>query len=67
MRNTCKYHFVKDRKTIHRGITEDLERREGEHRNTYGKGHIKKIGHCTTKEAALKWEKDGGKRPYKNN
>jgi predicted GIY-YIG superfamily endonuclease len=66
MRNVCKYQFVKNGKVIHRGRTEDLERREREHVSTFGNGHIKKIGRCTTLEAALKWERDGGKRPYKN-
>ena len=36
-RDTYKYHFIKDRTVVHRGITNDLERREQEHQNTYGK------------------------------
>lgn len=66
MRNAYKYHFIKNGKVVHRGITEDIERREREHKNTYRGGHMKKIGRCTTKNAALEWERDGGKRPYKN-
>ena len=61
-RETYKYHFIKDRTVVHRGITEDLERREGEHERRYGGGHIKQIGNRTTDEAARKWEAEGGKR-----
>ena len=61
-RDTSKYHFIKDRKVVHRGITDDLERREQEHQEAFGGGHIKQIGHRTTREAAEEWERKGGKR-----
>ena len=61
-RDTYKYHFIKDRNVVHRGITDDLERREQEHQTKYGGGHIKQIGRQTTEEAARKREDEGGKR-----
>lgn len=61
-RDTYKYHFIKDRKVMHRGITNDLKRREREHQAVFGGGRIKQIGHRTTEEAAREWEERGGKR-----
>ena len=56
-RKTYKYHFKIGNKIVHTGITNDLDRREREHKNTHdGKGHIKKVGRATTRDAALKWE-----------
>lgn len=61
-RDTYKYHFKVGNKIVHRGITKDLERREREHRNSgSSSGHIMQVGHKTTKEAALQWERNGGK------
>lgn len=57
-RNTYKYHFKVGHKVIHRGITIDLERREGEHQREYPTGHIKQVGRRSTREAAQKWEKE---------
>ena len=60
-RDTYKYHFKIGNKIVHGGITDDLERREQEHKATFGeKGHIKQVGRRTTEEAARKWEKDKG-------
>ena len=56
-RSTYKYHFKIGNRIVHTGITNDIERREQEHKNTFGaKGHIKKVGRATTRDAALKWE-----------
>ena len=57
-RDTYKYDFLdKEEKIIHSGITNDLERREGELRRQYEQSaHIKQIGNRTTREAARKWE-----------
>ena len=52
-----KYHFKKGNRIIHTGITNDLERREEEHKRTYDKkGHIFQVGHRVTRTSALKWE-----------
>ena len=59
--DTYRYHFVKDRKVVHRGMTDDLERREQEHRQKHGSGHIVQVGRRTTRDAARKWEHKGGK------
>ena len=61
-RNTNKYHMKVGNKIVHRGITDDLERREAEHQQKWPEGHISKVGNKTTREAALKWEQDGGTR-----
>ena len=62
-RDTAKYHLIKDRKVVHRGITDrPLEERESEHQEGYPGSHIKQIGRRTTREKGLEWEKNGGKR-----
>lgn len=63
VRNTGKYHLIKHRKIVYRGITgRQLEDREGEHQKEYPGSHIRQIGRRTTRERALEWERDGGKR-----
>ncbi|MCY4290515.1 MAG: hypothetical protein OXC72_01995 [Roseovarius sp.] len=62
-RDTYKYHFKKDRRIVHTGITNDLDRRQAEHRDTYGQtGKIVKVGYATTRDAALKWEREQAER-----
>ena len=60
-RDTYKYHLIKDRKVVHRGITDDLGRREGEHQQEFPGSHIVQVGNRTTRGAALRWERRGGK------
>ena len=55
-RNTYKYDFKVGNKIMHSGITEDLERRERQHKQKWPKGHIVHVGRKTTREAAEKWE-----------
>jgi len=62
-RDTIKYHLKQGRKIVHRGITNDLERRESEHQEEFPGSKIEQVGRHTTREAALQWERDGGKRP----
>ena len=59
-RDTYKYAFKKGHKIVHKGITDDLERRESEHQQKWPGGHIKQVGRRTTEEAARQWEKDVG-------
>jgi len=59
-RNIYKYEFKVRQKIVHKGITEDLERREQEHQQEWPEGHIRKIGRITTEEAAREWEKKQG-------
>ena len=61
-RDTYKYQVKVGQKVIHRGITHDLERREQEHQQKWPKADITQVGHRTTRDAALKWEREGGKR-----
>lgn len=62
-RDTYKYHFKNGRKIVWSGITDDLERREGEHQRKPGwsGGHILQVGHRTTEEAAREWEEKQNK------
>jgi predicted GIY-YIG superfamily endonuclease len=59
-RDTYKYAFKIGSGIVHKGITNDLERREQEHKQTWPKGHIKQVGRRTTDEAARKWEEEQG-------
>ena len=42
-RETYKYQFKDGYKILHGGITNDLDRREAEHKAKYGRGHIKQV------------------------
>ena len=64
-RDTYKYHLKQGKKVVHRGITYDLNRREAQHQEQFLGSRIEQVGRLTTREAALKWERQGGKRPYK--
>ena len=55
-RDTYKYDFKVGNKIVHSGITNDLDRREQEHKQRWRSGHIVKVGRATTEEAARKWE-----------
>ena len=61
MRDTYKYHLKDGKRIVHRGITNDLNRREQEHHNEYPESKIRQVGRRTTREAALEWERNGGK------
>lgn len=57
-RNTYKYEFKIGNRVVHSGITNDLERREGEHQRRPGwkRGHIRQVGRRTTHDGAVRWE-----------
>lgn len=57
-RDTYKYHFKIGNRIVHGGITNDLERREEEHKQTWPNGHISQVGRLTTEDAARQWEKE---------
>lgn len=58
-RDTYKYVFKDGNKILHRGVTNDLERREIEHQNSIRRGgHILQVGNRTTRDAALEWERE---------
>ena len=65
-RDTHKYQLKKGHKVVHRGITYDLDRREAEHQERFPETEIKQVGRKTTRKAALKWEREGGRRRYRN-
>lgn len=67
-RDTAKYKLERggrlvrdDSGKVRRGITDrPLEEREREHQKEFPGAKIKKVGRETTREAALKWEREGG-------
>lgn len=59
-RDTYKYYFKEGNKIVHGGITNDLDRRDQEHKQKWPNGHIYQVGRRTTEEAARQWEKDKG-------
>ena len=60
-RDTFKYVMKIGNEIVHRGVTNDLDRRESEHQLTWSDAHILQVGRKTTRDAALTWERDGGK------
>jgi predicted GIY-YIG superfamily endonuclease len=72
IRDTYKYVFKVGNLQVHCGITDNLARREQEHRNSgrytiynnvryyWSEGHISQVGNITTREAALQWERENG-------
>ncbi len=59
-RDTYKYQFKVGNKIMHKGITNDLERREQERQLEYPGSHLKQVGIRATEEGARKWEKEEG-------
>jgi len=59
-RDTYKYQFKIGNKIVHGGITNDLERREEEHKRRWSNGHIFQVGNRTTEDAAREWEEKKG-------
>lgn len=62
-RDTYRYHITRGNKILHRGITDDLDRRYGEHKRRYGHDvKIRQVGCRVTRDSALRWEREGGRR-----
>lgn len=59
-RDTHKYRLWHKGKVVHKGITNDLERRENEHQDKWPGSRIEPIGPKVTRRAALDWERDQG-------
>ncbi len=60
-RDWYTYEFKRGNQVLHKGITQDPERRENDHQsNLDPKGHLKIIGNPKTEEGARQWEKDQG-------
>lgn len=72
MRDTYKYWYKVGNQKVHCGITNNLQRRENEHKNSgrystyhgnryyWAYGHIVQEGNITTRAAALDWELQNG-------
>ena len=63
-RNTYKYHFKVDGKVVLSGITNDLKRREKEHRCRWPTGRIEKVGRATTHKKAWEWNRQQTEERY---
>lgn len=59
-RDWYSYYFKVGNTIVHRGITQDLDRREGEHQQKSPEGHIFQVGGPKTEDGARDWEKDQG-------
>lgn len=58
-RDTYKYELRNGNRVVYVGITNDLDRREAEHRNEGMQfTSINKVGNITTRDAAETWEAD---------
>lgn len=60
-RDWYTYQFKRGNTILHGGISQEPDRREGEHqRQIDPKGHIMIVGNAKTEDGARKWEKDNG-------
>jgi len=59
-RDTYKYAYAHQGRFPHRGITNDLYRREQEHRVRWPGGTIRQVGRRVTRSSALAWERKHG-------
>ena len=56
-RDTSKYECYKGKKLVYVGITNDMARREAEHKaEGMNFSSMRKVGNVTTREAASEWE-----------
>ena len=72
MRNTFKYYFKVGNVIVHGGVTNNLARREREHRNSgrytvyngrrlyWSNGHILQVGIAVTRSSGLSWKRENG-------
>lgn len=59
-RNWYTYYFKVGDRIVHKGITQDLARREEEHQLKWPSGHIVQVGGLKTEDEARAWEKAQG-------
>lgn len=62
--DTYKYEFKVDGQVVIRGVTNDLKRRESEHRFRWPNGRIVKVGRMTTRASALAWMREQNARHH---
>jgi len=59
-RNWYTYYFKIGNRIVHRGITQDLDRREREHQQRWPDGHIVQVGGPKAEDGARAWEEEQG-------
>ena len=57
-RDTYKYYLKQGNRIVHVGITTDHERREKMHQQEFPGSKLKRQGRRTTREGALRWERE---------
>ncbi len=57
VRDTYKYTLRRGNRNVYFGITNNLARREREHLRRFPDAHIVQVGRRTTRDAAMKWER----------
>jgi len=62
-RNYFTYELKKVNKVVHRGYTNNLERREQEHQQQFPGSHIIQIGRAKSKKNCIEWDKKMHKEP----
>ena len=58
--DTTKYRLRHRGKVVHHGITNNPDRREGEHQERWPGSNLEKIGVKVTRKGALEWERKRG-------
>lgn len=57
VRDTYRYYLKLGNKIIDKSITDDLVRREANHQEEFPGSRVIQVGKCTTRQAALDWER----------
>jgi predicted GIY-YIG superfamily endonuclease len=57
-RDTYKYEVKRGSRTVYRGITGDIKRREMEHKARWSDCKVEQVGKKVTRENALKWRRE---------
>ena len=63
-RDTYKYTLKEGNRILYFGITNDLARREKEHLRKFPDARLVRVGRKTTRDGALKWERQQFKKGH---
>ena len=65
VRDTCRYKLIKGGRVVYRGVTDDLDRRESQHREKFPDTQVEQVGRVTTRKDALQWLAEATQRPHR--